>query len=211
MEVIFLSQTSLQHSYTVTGYWRTTPSGKRVWVQAYKKAGTAAEDDLKRRVSEARARTQGAVDSAQQAYRDNYKQHKNVHSTATKQIMKLSTQQLQNARSNQLKEIENERNKQITGLDKVRLDAIEVAENTKIGVHNFIQDIKTDVKDIIDNPGEVVSNIIEQARTAVTGFFSRLFGGNNKVSEGRKKNITGNASGSINTTGYYGSNKVGNR
>lgn len=190
-----MNSSELKHSYEVSGYWRTTPSGKRVWVPQYKKRGTVRQDEL----SENRRRAEAAeVQSRRRTYdraRDisNYVNSPDVRSAKpgapkqwTQYVLNKKTAEWEKESDAHFKdelalkrarrEQENNRYDNESLATTVRLESLNVAEDVKIAVNNFVQNAKADVNDVVETSRSVVKSAIDAGVRMVTSFFSRLFG-----------------------------------
>lgn len=190
-----MNSSELKHSYEVSGYWRTTPSGKRVWVPQYKKRGTVRQDELsdnRRRAELAEAQSRRrSYDRAQDI--SNYVNSPDVRSAKpgapkqwTQYVLNKKTAEWEKETDAHFKdelalkraqrEQENNRYDNESLATTIRLESLNVAEDIKIAVNNFAQNAKVDVEDIIETSSKVVKSAIDTGIRAITSFFGRLFG-----------------------------------
>ena len=186
-----MNSSELKHSYEVTGYWRKTPSGKSVWVPGYyKKGSTVRQDEL----SENRRRAEVAEAQSRRNTHDASRHAAAYLKRANMGYQKEDARYYHNKYAAERKKASDEHFKDKLALEKaqgeeargqydnesldttIRLEALNVAEDVKIAVHNAVLDIKSDVSDIIETSRPVVKAAIDAGVRMVTSFFSRLFG-----------------------------------
>lgn len=168
------------HSVDVSGYWRTTPTGRRVWVPKYERKGNAQEDDKIRRMSEQRAAHEVIyVNPARKRHREVQRITKE---TGKPGMEAYTFKKLNDALKNQEKAVKAEADYKPTVADKVKYAAIDVKEAVQEKVGNLISEISfqaesvKDVTEAIVQGTPQVKSAVQLGFSMIKNWFSGLFG-----------------------------------